>query len=55
VAEDKLFSYENPMFAKNFKLLLQKMMMQDGGIIWEVIVYLHATLLAKRFLDLVIE
>jgi hypothetical protein len=36
----KLVSFNNPIFAKHFKLLLQKIM-QDDGTTWEEISYLH--------------
>jgi hypothetical protein len=39
-ASDELVSFDNPMFAKNFKLLLQKTM-QDDGTTWEAIAYLR--------------
>jgi hypothetical protein len=38
-ASDELVSYDNPMFAKNFKLLLKKTM-QDDSTTWEAIAYL---------------
>jgi hypothetical protein len=38
-AADELVSFDNPIFAKNFKLLLKKTM-QDDGTTWEAIAYL---------------
>jgi hypothetical protein len=39
-AAEELVSFDNPMFAKNFKYLLQKTM-QDDGTTWEAIAYLR--------------
>jgi hypothetical protein len=37
---DEFVSSDNPIFAKNFKKLLQKTL-QDGGDTWEALLYLH--------------
>jgi hypothetical protein len=38
-AADELVSYDNPIFAKQFKHQLQKTM-QDDSTMWEVLAYL---------------
>jgi hypothetical protein len=48
-AADELVSFDNPIFAKNFKLLLKKTM-QDDGTTWEAVLYLGT--LSQVFQDL---